>query len=256
MARGEIIMDNNGNGFIVLHRKMQKTSFYHDSRAVHLAIHLLLNATHKDRKVIDIGQREVVLLRGQVLGGFKRLDRELGWKKIHVRRAFYTLRDSGFCEHYCTNKYAIITIVNYNQYQDLGVTTSPTRGVQNDLECSNVPHQGGTESILECSNVTPYNNVIYNNKNNIDHFEDLWSQYPKKVGKKKAQGYFNSSVKDQKGWDDIKAALTNYMNSKRVVDGKYIQDGKTWFYNWQDWITDPDSYSDPALDKMRELIKK
>lgn len=245
-------MTNGSTGYISIHRKIMETSFYRDPRATCLAIHLLLNATHKDRQIY-VGSQEVTLRRGQVLGGFKRLDRELGWKKSSVRRAFYKLKDALFCDHYTTNKYAIITINNYNQYQSEGGYQSTSKGVQNDTGrgTSGTP-LGGTECSLECSSVTPYNNDIYNKNNKSDHFESIWSRYPKKIGRKKANGHFNTSVKNQKCWEEINAALTNYLNSNRVTDPKYIMDGKTWFYNWSDWITDPDTVlEDPTFAKIK-----
>ena len=73
-----------------------------------------------------------------------------------------------------------------------------------------------------------------NKKTSFD-FESLWTTYPKRVGKKAALRYFCSSVHTNKDYIDIKAALKNYLESKRVYDG-FVQNGSTWFNNWRDWI--------------------
>ena len=67
-------------------------------------------------------------------------------------------------------------------------------------------------------------------------FESLWVKYPKPVNKKEALRHFNASVRTEKDWQDIQKALTNYLSSARVLNN-IIQDGKTWFNNWQDWVT-------------------
>jgi len=66
-------------------------------------------------------------------------------------------------------------------------------------------------------------------------FEELWSKYPNKDGKKAALKHFESSVKTEKDERDIRIALDNYLNSERVLKG-FIKNGSTWFNNWQDWI--------------------
>lgn len=66
-------------------------------------------------------------------------------------------------------------------------------------------------------------------------FEFIWSQYPNRIGKKQALKHFNTSVRTQDDYLNIQKALANYLNSKAVKSG-YIQNGSTWFNNWQDWI--------------------
>jgi len=72
----------------------------------------------------------------------------------------------------------------------------------------------------------------------VKGFDDIWSNYPNKVGKKAAQAHFTASIKTEKDFEDIKIALENYLKSERVSKG-YIQNASTWFNNWQDWITPP-----------------
>jgi uncharacterized protein YdaU (DUF1376 family) len=78
------------------------------------------------------------------------------------------------------------------------------------------------------------NNKIVNNYNS-KIFAEIWAKYPKRVGRKAAEKYFIASVKTVEDENDIKKAIENYLNSKRVMNG-YIQNGSTWFNNWRDWI--------------------
>ncbi len=240
------------NGWISIHRKITKTSFYLNSRALHLSIHLLVGATHAPRQ-ITVGNTEITLLRGQFLGGYKRIAKELGWHKTQARRAVYTLRDAGFLTPFYTNAYSILTIINYNAYQGVHREIPP-----DGLGDTNGPPGGAQRETTQGAQIDPHTiTKIYNNTNKYkDHFETIWSSYPKKVGRKKALQYFLSSVKTDEDLIDIKRALLNYQNSKRVSDG-FIMDGKTWMFNWQDWTTNPDAIIiNPEFDEIKEGLKK
>lgn len=68
-----------------------------------------------------------------------------------------------------------------------------------------------------------------------EHFEIVWNLYPNSIGRKKALTSFLASVETLKDFELIKSALENYKKSERVNKG-FIQNGSTWFNNWQDWI--------------------
>lgn len=69
-------------------------------------------------------------------------------------------------------------------------------------------------------------------------FEEIWSKYPDKIGRKSAERHFKATVKTDDDYKKITKALENYLKSKRVLEG-YIQNGSTWFNQWQDWIDAP-----------------
>lgn len=85
-------------------------------------------------------------------------------------------------------------------------------------------------------------------------FEEIWKEYPNKVGKKAAMKHFKASVMNfPMDFENIKKALANYVKSEVVRNG-FIQHGSTWFNNWQDWV----EYKDPKqvlVEKEREKEK-
>ncbi len=86
-------------------------------------------------------------------------------------------------------------------------------------------------------------------------FEDIWSKYPNKDGRKMALRSFQVTVKTEKDWIDINKALENYIKSEKVQKG-FIKNGSTWFNNWQDWV----SYEEPApkdgnTDRVKNLVQ-
>lgn len=79
-------------------------------------------------------------------------------------------------------------------------------------------------------------------------FESIWARYPvgKKLGKKICLGIFNNEVKTEQDYQNILKSLSNYLKSKRVLDG-YAQDAHNWFDKWQDWI----DYVEPECEKFK-----
>lgn len=66
-------------------------------------------------------------------------------------------------------------------------------------------------------------------------FEQIWSRYPNKDGRKEAERLFNASVDSPEELARITRALNNYLRSPKVRNG-FIKNGSTWFANWQDWV--------------------
>jgi hypothetical protein len=99
-------------GWIKLHRKFQKWEWYSNSDMVHLFIHLLITATHKDGKWK--GQE---IKRGQTVAGISSLHKKTGISVQTLRTCINRLKLTGEITVKSTNKYSIITICNYDDYQ-------------------------------------------------------------------------------------------------------------------------------------------
>ena len=69
-------------------------------------------------------------------------------------------------------------------------------------------------------------------------FDKVWEKYPSKIGKKNAERHFKATVKTDEDLKNIQIALENYLKCDRVKKG-YIQNGSTWFNDWQSWLTPP-----------------
>ena len=78
-------------------------------------------------------------------------------------------------------------------------------------------------------------------------FEGLWKRYPNRLGKKSAKRHFKASVKTAENYYACKEALKNYIKYIKVkgLEPQFIQNGSTWFNNWQDWT----NYQEPIIKK-------
>lgn len=100
------------NGWVKVHRKLVEWEWYKDSAMVHLFIHLLLNASNRDCK-----WKGVDIKRGQVVIGRKKLSADTGISEKKIRICLERLKTANVTDSEATNKFTIITILNYNEYQ-------------------------------------------------------------------------------------------------------------------------------------------
>jgi hypothetical protein len=247
--------NSNGYGWVKIHKKITQTSFYSNVNATYLAIHLILFSTFLEQRDVTYNRHTISLRRGQYLGGYKRLAKELGWHITTVRRALNVLQDAGFLTLYSNNYVAIITICNYNAYQT-GCTESPPN---NETGCTDIP-PSGAQLDPPLGAQRGHHNKKDNKKDKkeqpmvgIKDYEHLWSLYPKKVGKKVSMRYMKSSIKTALDVEACQRAIVNYKNSNAYQRG-FVQYGTTFFNNWKDWVTDPDPGEDPKLKELKELI--
>jgi len=101
-------------GFIKLHRKLQEWEWYNKSEMVHLFIHLLINANSKDK-----GWQNIIVKRGQLITGFSALSEKTGISVRTLRTCFDRLKSTGELSVKTTNKYSIVTICKYDDYNDI-----------------------------------------------------------------------------------------------------------------------------------------
>ncbi len=87
-------------------------------------------------------------------------------------------------------------------------------------------------------------------------FEPVWKLYPNRQGKKEALRHFRATVKTADDLKRIHVALTNYLKSERVSKG-FIQNGSTWFNDWECWIEPSDIMVKARTDgSPQRIIKK
>lgn len=104
-------------GFITLHRKIIDHPIWANSQVVHLFIHLLLMATYEEDKFLWNG-KEQVLERGQLITGRFALAKATGIPPGSIHRYLKLLENIGILSIKPSNKFSLITILKYSDYQD------------------------------------------------------------------------------------------------------------------------------------------
>ncbi len=135
------------NGFIVLHRKIFEWEWYNDINVFKLFIHLLLSANHEDKT-----WKGHLIKRGQLITGRIKLSQETGLSQQEIRTCLNKLKLTNELTIKITNKFSILTIENYNTYQQKNnkLTNKLTNRTSADEPTSNHKQQ--------------YNNINKENK--------------------------------------------------------------------------------------------
>jgi biotin operon repressor len=137
------------NGFIVLHRKLLDWEWTDDCKVFSVFIHILLLASFRDAKwhgeKLNVG--DVVLSMGS-------LAVKTGLSRQEVRTAIEKLKSTGELTSKATNRYTVLTVVNYSKYQQNGKTA--TNNSTNKQPTSN---QQATNKQPHLNNVNNVNNV-------------------------------------------------------------------------------------------------
>ena len=117
------------DGYIKLHKKMVDWQWYADSNTKSLFIDLLFDANFEDRKIgfIDIK-------RGQCLTSLKRMSMRTGLSFQEIRTSLNKLEKSGEINKQSTNKYSIITINKWDDYQTINKQITNNQQTINNIK--------------------------------------------------------------------------------------------------------------------------
>ena len=216
-------LESGNLGFISIHRTLQDKSWYSDPEYLSLWVHLLLSANHRDKFVDGIEVK-----RGQFKTGRNQLSEKTGINASKIERILtYFEKSEQQIEQLKNNRYRIITIKNYDAFQNVNskvnIHEQPANSKRTAKNTNNNTNNGNSS----------------NNKKTVysDDFNNVWLLYPisGRKEKKKCYGFYIQTVKTDQEKEKIKKALKNYSESRNVKDG-YIQGASRWFKHWEDWI--------------------
>ena len=212
------------SGFIKLQRKILEWEWYDDIPTKTLLIHLLLKANFKDKT-----WRGILIKRGEFLTGRKELSKETGLSEQQIKTALNKLKLSQEIAVTTTNKFSIIKVENYCDYQDKKIDSNqqieqPTTNDQTTIK------QQSTTTKNEKKEKKEVNSLIES------QFEELWNEYKilhtPKGNKEKALDKFKKLLSKNKFEDIIRGTKTYIKNChiKNIYTKQVISflNGETW----------------------------
>jgi len=104
------------NGWVKLHRKMFDKGYYKKSTYIHLWVHILMKANHKEKEFFWNGENKTIK-RGQFITGRKKLHIETGISESTIERILKMFEKVQQIEQQATTKFRLITVKNYGDYQ-------------------------------------------------------------------------------------------------------------------------------------------
>lgn len=117
MNDGFQIEENKSQGYIKLYRSFIKWEWYDDANTKALFLHCLLRANHESTK-----WRGQIIERGSFVTSLSHLASELNLSVKQIRTCINKLKTTGEVAHKGNNRNSIITINNYELYQEKGQT--------------------------------------------------------------------------------------------------------------------------------------
>jgi hypothetical protein len=171
---------------------------------------------------------------GQFVCGRKQIAKELNMTERQVRYYFSTLELRQNLVIKTSNKFSVVTVVNWQSYQfnenelsNKGPTKGQQRATYNNIR---------TEEQIQKTLFT-YEPV------NVDFFETWWKVYPKKADKKAAQKAWNKIKPDSTKADQLIQAVKNQIAWRELASGEFRpawKNGATWL-NGECWNNPTDS---------------
>lgn len=223
---------NVPGGCIFIARKMLDSDLMSQSPlTLKLWIWMLLRASWRDCQQLARGQFVTTIADMQ-----KAMSHYIGWRKItptkdEIRNCYESLSRATRITTRKTTRGMVITIVNYDTYQDIETYEDHNEYLnENATKASAAPHDSKEREERKKKEIK---------KTYVDFFDSLWSDYPKRDGKKIALRHFTASVKNETDCQRIRKALDNYLAhvKENSTPQQFIKNGSTWFNNWQDWET-------------------
>jgi hypothetical protein len=219
--------------------------------------HLCLYKASFDDRDITFNGMTVSLNRGQFVTGRTAMRDKMneGVKPAQqvnssfVWRGLKKFEKAGMLNISSNPKYSVITIVNWDKYQESEQLPNSYRTATEQQTDTNKNYKNDKKK-------TPSSDAL------LDRFNALWKLYPKKLGKQNSFKAYKKAIKDGATDDQIKTGIEAYIKylTKEQTDPQYIKQGSS-FFNQRSWEDDwsgggisPEPQESKPLDKVAALL--
>lgn len=171
-------------GWVKLHRSMLEWEWYQDINTKCLFLHLLIKANHKERRF-----KGMIVKRGELVTGREILSFETSLTVQQVRTSLNKLKSTNEITIKTTNKGTVLSIVNYDFYQNTDDDQPAEQPTSNQQVTSNQPTS---------------NQQVTTNKNEKNIKNEKKERIKESIKFVSAENEFSSTKKNQKSINDRK----------------------------------------------------
>ena len=175
-------------GYIKLHRDIMNWEWYKDINVKVLFFHILLKANHKIQK-----WQGITINKGSFVTSLDTLAFETGLTKMQIRTALKKLILTHEITHETTRQYSIISITNWNKYQDINT--------QDNIQITHEQHTNNTRVTL--------NNNDKNDKNDKNEEEVVEEEIEKQKMLNDFYGEFKNVYLPKNRYDYLSNCILN-----------------------------------------------
>lgn len=104
-------------GWVKFHRKLLESAVFGNEKALKIWVWCLLKASHKEHEVL-VGRTKLLIRKGQFIMGSERAVDELSLAKATIWYWLNYLEKEGQVRLQKTTKYTIVTLLNWEEYQE------------------------------------------------------------------------------------------------------------------------------------------
>lgn len=152
------------NGFVKIYRKMTKWRWYGDDVTKSVFLHLLLTANFKEKS-----SENITLKPGQVITSVRKLSKDLRHTERQTRTALNRLKSTHEITVTATNRYSLITLVNWEKYQVFDGLSDTPDDDQYDDQATHCTQKNDTQNDNNIRNKRKNKELkeLYKGENNI-----------------------------------------------------------------------------------------
>lgn len=230
-------------GYIREYRKIMQWRWYHDVAVAHLFRHLILSANYT-----TADWQNITISRGQLVTSRQRLAFETGLTEKMVRRCLKVLEKTGEIQLQPSNKYTLITICKYSEYQgdgysigQHGANTGPAEGRKKTInkkrkECKNIESSLSSDSLSVLAPTKVDDRIDYEAFMSFFN-EAMAGKVIPQIAKitKARQEMLDARVKEH-GKDAVAVVI------KKAADSSWLNGGGRKFQATFDWIMRPNNF--------------
>ena len=212
-------MDDN-DGFVVIYRKIINSQVWQNAELFQVFMWCILKANHEDNWVpvkTGKGKTAVLIKRGQFMFGRKSAAKELRMKPSSVRNRMKKLQNMRNLDIKADTHYSIVTICNYNDYQNIKTNKGQTVGQPKD-------NQRTTKGQPKDTNNNDNNDNNVNNDNNKERARTQTdkfikpsplevSEYAESIGWLNMDGEYFVNFYESKGWVIGKSPMKSWKSA-------------------------------------------
>jgi hypothetical protein len=214
-------------GWIKLHRKILENPIFLKPDLYQLFSYCLLRANHCEKKILWNGKEEI-LEKGCFITGRKAIAADLHQNERTTYDRLKFLEKLQMISIKSNNKYSIVKVLNYCVYQ--GEETDNQQPTNNQPTTNQQP----TNTDKNVKNVKN-DKELY-----IDHFEEFWKLYPKKVAKTAALKNWKTLIANKVGHEGLVEASKGYAKAMNGKDQQFILQASTFLgpqKRYEDFMT-------------------
>lgn len=228
-------------GYVKLWRKTLDNGVLQNGDLCRFWMYCLLKASHKDHKAI-IGYQEIELHSGEFVFGRKKASHELRMTESKVRKSLHTLEKMKNVTIKTTNKFSIVSIVNWSIYQQEEIANDQQTNQQTTINQPTNDQQ--TTTYKNVKNVK--NGRMVRSKTSTmsydEEFERFWLSYPahRRTNKKEAYRVWKGMNGDRPPIEVVMLSLEEWSVSEDwgKEDGKFVP-GAMKFIEGRYWEAEP-----------------